>query len=110
MDSSSLYPNETYRLFIRFTDEYPFSSPEIKFCLPAPLHPHIYSNGHICLNILYDDWTPALTVHSVCMSLLSMLASCTHKELPPDNMMYTMMTPHEKNPKNTRFSFEDSTV
>lgn len=23
-----------------------------------PVHPHVYSNGHICLSILSDDWTP----------------------------------------------------
>ena len=27
-------------------------SPEVVFLLPAPIHEHIYSNGHICLNIL----------------------------------------------------------
>ncbi|CAM9973738.1 unnamed protein product, partial [Choristocarpus tenellus] len=45
------------------------------------MHPHIYSNGHICLSILYDEWSPALTIQSVCLSILSMLSSCTGK--PP---------------------------
>ena len=37
------------------------------FIPPAPVHPHIYSNGHICLDILYDSsnggWSPALTIN-----------------------------------------------
>ncbi len=27
---------------------------QVVFLPPSPVHPHIYSNGHICLDILYD--------------------------------------------------------
>ena len=42
---------------------------------PAPVHEHIYSDGKICLNILYNDWKPHLDIKGVCLSLLSMLSS-----------------------------------
>jgi hypothetical protein len=32
----------------------------------CPIHPHIYTNGNICLSIIYDDWSPALGVEAVC--------------------------------------------
>ena len=56
---------------------------QVLFIPPSPVHPHIYSNGHICLDILYDGrnggWSPALTVNKIALSLRSMLASNTNK-------------------------------
>jgi hypothetical protein len=56
------------------------------------MHPHIYSNGHICLDILYDSanggWSPALTMNKVALSLRSMLASNTDKRRPPGDLDY----------------------
>jgi len=28
---------------------------QVLFIPPSPVHPHIYSNGHICLDILSDQ-------------------------------------------------------
>ena len=52
-------------LQVYFTNDYPMESPIVLFQPPSPMHEHVYSNGHICLNILGADWSPALTVKSV---------------------------------------------
>ena len=41
-----------HRLQFKFPDRYPLESPEVVFLPEAPVHPHIYSNGHVCLDIL----------------------------------------------------------
>ena len=85
-------------------------SPEVIFEPPnVPIHPHIYGNGHICLNILGSDWSPALTAKSICMSIMSMLSSATEKVPPPDNDRY-VRTYLNKSPKEANFFYHDDTV
>ncbi|KAK7064776.1 porphobilinogen deaminase, dipyromethane cofactor binding domain-containing protein [Favolaschia claudopus] len=76
----SLYKSEVYTLQFRFDAQYPISSPAVQFVVTdgreSPLHPHVYSNGHICASILGNEWSPVLSVIAVCVTLQSMLASC----------------------------------
>lgn len=83
--------------------------PQVVFLAPSiPIHPHVYANGHICLSILADDWSPALTILSVCVSLQSMLSSCSQKERPPDNDMYVRFG--SRDPKRTKWVFHGKCV
>ncbi|KAI8994561.1 putative ubiquitin-conjugating enzyme E2 W-like protein [Pilobolus umbonatus] len=109
----TLYEGEQFKLEFRFTPQYPLEAPDVVFIKPCvPIHPqyvgisiiHVYSNGHICLNILYRDWSPVQTVAQVCLSILSMLSSCTKKELPPDNDLYVRGA--SASPKKTTWAFQ----
>jgi len=85
-------------------------SPIVVFFGTPPEHEHVYRNGHICLNILGSDWSPALTVKSVCYSILSMLSSATEKSTPPGDERYSSRHGTESNPKDTSWLFDDDTV
>eukprot|EP01038_Epipyxis_sp_PR26KG_P007589 gene7589-10338_t len=108
--NGTLYEGESFTLRIKFTEDYPMDSPQVVFLPPAPVHSHIYSNGHICLNILGDDWSPALTAKSICLSILSMLSSATVKTPPEDNDRYIFTHGTSSNPKNTHFAYHDDKV
>ncbi|CCF51360.1 hypothetical protein NDA18_005144 [Ustilago nuda] len=109
---NSLYQKEKFALRFRFTDSYPMESPEVVFIVTdgykAPIHPHVYSNGHICASILGNEWSPVLNVSSVLITLQSMLASCKQLQTPPDNDAYVKRAP--LSPKDSRFVYDDDTV
>lgn len=43
----------------------------------------------------------ALSVRSVCLSIISMLSSCKEKKRPPDDLIYVRTC--SKNPKKTKW-------
>eukprot|EP01091_Cochliopodium_minus_P013566 TRINITY_DN439_c0_g1_i1.p1 TRINITY_DN439_c0_g1~~TRINITY_DN439_c0_g1_i1.p1 ORF type:complete len:157 (+),score=30.50 TRINITY_DN439_c0_g1_i1:29-472(+) len=68
----SPYQGGLFFLDINFPADYPFKPPKIKFVTKV-YHPNIASTGVICLDILKDNWSPALTVSRVLLSISSLL-------------------------------------
>ncbi|KAG6418329.1 hypothetical protein SASPL_120532 [Salvia splendens] len=87
--SESPYAGGVFLVSIHFPPDYPFKPPKVvpvdKFGLwtrnYAPevafrtkvFHPNINSNGSICLDILKEQWSPALTISKVLLSICSLL-------------------------------------
>ena len=98
----SPYAGGIFFLNIRFPGDYPFKPPKINFETRI-YHCNISSNGAICLDILKDHWSPALTLSKILLSISSLLTDPNPDDpLVPEiaNLLKSNKEKHDINAKN----------
>lgn len=85
--------------------------PEVTFQLlpnrPIPMHPHVYSNGYICLDLLSSQggWSPVQNVVSICVSIQSMLTGNTKAERPEGDALFVLN--NTKRPRDVSYAYHE---
>eukprot|EP01083_Nonionella_stella_P098108 275799_1 len=68
------YQKGIYFLNITFPEDYPFKPPHVTFETKI-FHCNVSNDGVIGLDILYDDWSPTLTISKVLLTISALITS-----------------------------------
>ncbi|XP_066933857.1 probable ubiquitin-conjugating enzyme E2 C [Clytia hemisphaerica] len=68
----SVYSGKAYKMSLKFPATYPYEAPTITFATPC-FHPNVDMAGNICLDTLKERWSSCNSVHSILVSIQSLL-------------------------------------
>ena len=111
---NSPYESGVFYLNIEFPNDYPFKPPKIYFKTKL-YHCNVNSSGGICLDILKEQWSPALTLSKILLSICSLMDDPNPNDpLVPEiaNLYLTNREQHDKMAKiyTMRYAIEYSDV
>ncbi|KAI6044516.1 ubiquitin-conjugating enzyme/RWD-like protein [Pisolithus marmoratus] len=88
----SPYEGGVFNIDIQLNPDYPFSAPKVTFATRI-YHMNISDKGGICIDILKQNWSPALSLFKVMLSLSSLLTDPN----PHDPLVPSIATEYMRN-------------
>lgn len=97
------YEGGVFNIDIKIPAGYPFEPPKMRF-ISKIWHPNISSQtGAICLDILKDQWSPALTIKTALLSLQALL--CAPEPDDPQDAEVARMYKNDRDEYNRTAKF-----
>ncbi|TPX41296.1 hypothetical protein SeLEV6574_g06164 [Synchytrium endobioticum] len=97
----SPYQGGLFFLDVYFPSDYPFKPPKISFRTRI-YHCNINSSGAICLDILKDQWSPALGIAKVLLSICSLLTDANPYDPLVGSIAQQYLNDREEHDKTAR--------
>jgi ubiquitin-conjugating enzyme E2 N len=72
--SGSPFEGGVFKLELFLPENYPIVPPKVRF-LTKLYHPNVDKLGRICISVLGKEWSPALTISSLLVSIQSLLSN-----------------------------------
>ena len=66
--TDGIYKGGSFVFDFKIPASYPHDAPKV-LCETQVYHPNIDMEGHVCLNILREDWKPVLTINAIILGL-----------------------------------------
>ncbi|KAF1744388.1 hypothetical protein MXB_5044 [Myxobolus squamalis] len=95
----SPYEGGVFDLDLFLPEDYPISAPKVRF-LTRIYHPNIDKIGRVCMDILKENWSPALQINKILLSLQALLASPNPND-PLENEIANHWNENEKDALET---------
>lgn len=95
LPQSGFWKGAKFKFKFDVGEEYPIEPPQVR-CLTTPIyHPNIDTAGHVCLNLLREDWMPVNTIENIVYGLITLFENPNYNDPLPSNDLSNNMQPSE---------------